>query len=1301
MNREGLSVSAHGRILIASVLVLFSVSVRASTGERGLPQHARRTVAERGRRVLAGVDCTGLPDGTPCDDGNACTSGETCRSEACVFPIALSEAAGSPVGVGTGPVSVAVGDFNLDGRSDMATANFGAGSVTIALGDGSGGFAEAAGSPVAVRGFPIALVRGDFNHDDKLDLAEASQGTDSVTILLGDGAGGFAPGSPVSVGSFPLSVAIGDFNLDGKADLAVACNGSASVTILLGNGSGGFDESAASPVAAGVGPTSVATGDLNFDGNPDLAVANFYDGTVTILLGDGVGGFAASPGSPAVVGDGPIAVAIGDFDLDGNDDLAAANILSENVTILVGDGAGGLTEAPGSPVPVATSPSAVAVGDLDLDGTPDLIVTSSNDPASGSVTMLVGNGSGRFAEPAGSPFVMLNAPSSVAVVELNFDGKPDLVVPSNVADNVTVLLNGSGVVACPASDTCAVGICVPATGACATAPAPVGAACSDGNPCTTNDGCHAGVCGGSAVTCTVDPCHSAGSCDPGAGCPSVPDGTACSDRNACTQADSCQHGTCTGSEPVVCPTPDQCHVLGTCDPASGACSNPNGPDDRVCDDANPCTMADVCRSGVCVTPVALTEIAGPAAGATNYGYSVAVSDFNLDGFADLAFASYDGDAGYRGKVTILLGNGSGGFAAPAGPPTVIPGGPYFVAAGDFDLDGKPDLVVAVPVANEVTILLGDGTGLFTEASGSPLPVPSEPLFAAIGDLNLDGRPDLVVTSVRDTGALTILLGNGSGGFTEAPGSLPSLGAVPGRVVISDFNLDEKPDLAVVVYDGRNSVAILLGDGSGGFAEAAGSPFGVTPHPGSITDGDFNLDGKPDLAITHADTFYGDSSVTILLGDGSGGFAEAVGSPISVGTYPTAVVDGDFDLDGKPDLAVATSGTTDGPAHSATILLGNGSGGFTQAPGSPVRMIGEPVSFAVGDFDRDGRPDLAAAGFFNGHTGATLSNAWNVAVCPGTDACNVGICDPATGACAAALSPATTTCSDANTCTTNDGCHEGVCGGATVTCTAIDSCHVSGSCEPATGCSNPNAPDGTACSDTNACTRTDSCQDGSCTGSDPVTCPPLDRCHQAGTCDPDTGACSTPIEPDGTSCSDGDACTENDACSAGSCVSGSPSSCDDGDACTVDSCDPTSGCQHAPDPSCKLPPDCGAARPSADVLWPPDHRMVRVGIVGVVDSDGAPVSVRVTRIAQDEAVEAGRGATCPDGGGIGTGQAILRAERDAQGDGRVYTISFVAGDAGSECTGTLTVCVPHDQGHRACGSGAPTSNSEGPCDASAR
>src|SRR5438445_124480 len=184
-------------------------------------------------------------------------------------------------------------------------------------------------------GNPVSLVAGDFNGDGKLDLALANFDSNNVSILLGTGTGSFNAATSFAAGSGPSSVAVGDFNGDGNLDLAVANQTSNNVSILLGTGTGSF--SAATNFAAGSGPNSVAAGDFNGDGKLDLAMANNSSNTVSILLGTGTGSFSAAANFG--VGSSPTSVAAGDFNGDGKLDLATGNNASNNVSILLNNGA--------------------------------------------------------------------------------------------------------------------------------------------------------------------------------------------------------------------------------------------------------------------------------------------------------------------------------------------------------------------------------------------------------------------------------------------------------------------------------------------------------------------------------------------------------------------------------------------------------------------------------------------------------------------------------------------------------------------------------------------------------------------------------------------------------------------------------------------------------------------------------------------------------------------------------------------------------------------------------------------------
>jgi hypothetical protein len=200
----------------------------------------------------------------------------------------------SPVG-GFEAFALALADFDRDGKLDVVVADVGTQEVTVFRGDGLGGFTFL--SRQATGGDAISIAAGDFNSDGSPDVIVTNLVAGTVLLLLGDGHGGLAPapGSPYTPkgccsgsSSLPESVAVGDFNGDGNADAAVTLRSGVSgpeVALLLGDGRGHLSPASGTPVPAGGRfPSSVAVGDLNGDGRPDLVTANFLSDTVSVLI---------------------------------------------------------------------------------------------------------------------------------------------------------------------------------------------------------------------------------------------------------------------------------------------------------------------------------------------------------------------------------------------------------------------------------------------------------------------------------------------------------------------------------------------------------------------------------------------------------------------------------------------------------------------------------------------------------------------------------------------------------------------------------------------------------------------------------------------------------------------------------------------------------------------------------------------------------------------------------------------------------------------------------------------------------
>jgi hypothetical protein len=273
--------------------------------------------------------------------------------------------------------SFAVGDFDNDGRPDMALTTS-QGTVNIYIPAIGGGPALTAGTT------PAFVAIGDFNRDGNSDLAVASSGSNNVTILLGNGNGTFQPGVNYAVGTAPVHLLVADLNGDGKQDLAVANSGSNNLSVLLGNGNGTFQP--AVNFAAGTSPRWVVVTDFNGDGKLDLASANYSSNDVSRLIGNGSGSF--QPASAIPVGVGPVWLGAADFNGDGRADLAVLDATSDDVKVL-------LAAAPAVPVLTWTQPADIAVGSalgpMQLNATANVPGTWVYTPPAGTV-LPVGDG---------------------------------------------------------------------------------------------------------------------------------------------------------------------------------------------------------------------------------------------------------------------------------------------------------------------------------------------------------------------------------------------------------------------------------------------------------------------------------------------------------------------------------------------------------------------------------------------------------------------------------------------------------------------------------------------------------------------------------------------------------------------------------------------------------------------------------------------------------------------------------------------------------------------------------------------
>ena len=638
--------------------------------------------------------------------------------------------------------------------------------------------------------------------------------------------------------------------------------------------------------ATGGKAASVTLGDVNSDGRLDIITANVNSNSVSVLLGNGNGTYQAQ--QTFATGTNPGSVTLGDVNGDGKLDIVTRNANSNNSSVLLGNGDG--TFQAKQDFTTGTQPSSVTLGDVNGDGKLDIITSNFG---SGSVSVLLGNGNGTFA--AQTTFATPITPSSVTLGDVNGDGILDIITANYNTINASVLLgNGDGTF--QSQQTFATG----------NGPQSVtlGDVNGDGrlDLITSNFGV-------SIVSGNVSVLLGNGN------------GTF-----------AAQTTFATGNGPRIV-------TLGDV--------NGDGRLDIITANQGSDSASVLLGNGdgTFQPKVDFTTGSGP--------FSVTLGDVNADGRLDIVTANFGGS----GSASVLLGTGGSAITATFLPQqTFATGKTMFVTLGDVNSDGKLDIVSANRDSNTTSVLLGNGNGTFgaqaTFATGTA------PRTVTLGDVNGDGNLDIITANINST-FVSVLLGNGDGAFKAQSTFAVAVGSNSKArfVQLGDVNSDGKLD--IVTSNGLfDSASVLLGNGNGTFQTSA--TFATGTNALSMTLGDVNGDGRLDI-ITGNNT---SNDVSVLLGNGDGTFQTQ--STFATGTGPGSVTLGDVNGDGRLDIITANQTSDD-----ASVLLGNGNGTFQLK--SDFATGDQSNSVTLGDVNGDGKLDILVANIISANASVLLGN----------------------------------------------------------------------------------------------------------------------------------------------------------------------------------------------------------------------------------------------------------------------------------------------------------------------------------------
>ena len=804
----------------------------------------------------------------------------------------------------TTPDDVAVGDIDGDGKVDIIVPNQNSSSVSVFHNTGSSGtIAFATKADFTTGGFPSGVVVGDFDNDNKLDLAIASFTSTKVSILRNTSTSGtvsFATKVEFTTSIGPNNVAAGDFDGDGKLDLAVPNLQAANVSVFHNQStSGTISFAAKTDLATGSGAGYAAIGDIDGDGKPDLLVSNKNANTVSVFRNTSTSGtIAFATKVDIAVASAPLGIKLADIDGDAKLDLIAAKNFGLALGILRNTSTPGtITFATSVDISALNAPYDLEIGDINGDDKPDIALASSTSDKMSLFPNTSTSGTISFGTRA--DFTTNNDPYDASIADFDGDGKSDVVVVNRTGNNISVYRNETftGTIPTITSFTPtsgAVGATVTITGTnFDTTPA---------NNTVFFGATKATVSAATATQLTTTVPTSA---------TFAPIRVTVTNRTAVSDA----------------------YFLPRYTSPSGGITSTSF-----------------------ASKVDFTTGTGPV--------ETVVGDIDGDGKPDVATTNLSANTISVFRNTSAIGElTSSSFATKVDLTTGTT--PRVLALCDLDGDGKPDIASTNAGSNTVSVFHNtSSSGTVSFATKVDFATGTDPSGLALEDVDGDGRPDIAVVNYGSGSGTTVsvLLNTSlSGSITTASFATKqdfTTGTGPDRIAIGDVDGDGKPDLAVTNYN-ANTASILRNTSTAGSLSFA-TKVDITPetNPAYVVLGDIDGDGKLDLAIPN----NGSNTVSVFRNTSSSGtisFATTV--DFTTGTAPRHASLGDIDGDGKLDLAV-----TNGSSSSVSIFRNTSTSGSITSSSLATKVDvttgGGPYGVAIADLDGDSKPDLSVAAF---------------------------------------------------------------------------------------------------------------------------------------------------------------------------------------------------------------------------------------------------------------------------------------------------------------------------------------------------